>query len=108
MSDASRELIAQLREAWPPVFAGIKIAELSGGALNWGTIQNKRSRHEIPDDCFVRSGPTVLVIRDRFLDHWVSTFKDARAPIERPIPRRTRARKAKALIASTSTAAAAE
>lgn len=73
-----QELIEQLRAALPPVFLGSASDELTGGAINWGTVQNKRCRGEIPDDCFVRSGPRVLVIRDKFLDWWGSTLKPAR------------------------------
>ncbi len=65
-------LVDQLRKEWPATFAGTRIGELSGGAISWGTIQNKRSRKEIPRDCFVYVGPKVLVVRDRFLDWWGS------------------------------------
>jgi hypothetical protein len=61
-------IIDELRAALPPLFLGGRIGELTGGAINWGTIQNKRSRREIPDECFVRSGVRVLVRRDPFLN----------------------------------------
>jgi len=82
-----QQLIEQLRQELPPVFAGTSIGALTGGALNWGTIQNKRCRKEIPDNCFVRSGPRVLVIRDPFIDWWATTLTEARQPDNRR-PRR--------------------
>jgi hypothetical protein len=70
------DIIEQLRRALPPVFLGSLSDELTGGAVHWATIQNKRSRREIPDECFLRSGTrNILVIRDRFLDWWGSTLR---------------------------------
>jgi hypothetical protein len=74
-----QDVIEQLRQALPPIFLGSASDELTGGAINWGTTQNKRCKGEIPDECFVRSGPRVLVIRDKFLDWWASTLTPARA-----------------------------
>src|SRR5438045_555983 len=51
-----------------------------GGALNWGTLQNKRCKNEIPAECFVRSGTRVLIVRDPFLTWWGSTLLEARQP----------------------------
>jgi hypothetical protein len=73
-------VVEELKKALPPVFAGTSIDELTGGAIHWPTIQNKRSRREIPDECFVRSGPKVLVIRDPFFAWWETTLSDARQP----------------------------
>jgi hypothetical protein len=58
-----REVIEELRQALPPIFLGTRVDELTGGAIHWPTIQNKRSKREIPDDCFVKSGPKVLAAR---------------------------------------------
>jgi hypothetical protein len=80
------EVIEQLRRALPPVFLGSASDELTGGAICWGTVQNKRSRGEIPDECFVRSGPRVLVVRDRFLDWWGATLRPAGATKRRYAP----------------------
>jgi hypothetical protein len=74
-----QEVIEQCRAAWPPLFLGTAINGLSGDALNWSTLQNKRSKGQIPDACFLRSGPRVLVVRDKFLDWWGSTLQPARA-----------------------------
>jgi hypothetical protein len=72
-----QDVIEDLRQVLPPLFAGSKIGELTGGAIHWPTIQNKRSRREIPDECFIRSGANgrVLVRRDPFLAWWGSTLK---------------------------------
>ena len=80
-----QNIIEQLRQELPPVFAGTAVADLTGGSINWGTVQNRRSRNEIPDDCFVRSGKRVLIVRDRFLDWWSGTLSEARQPgVSRP------------------------
>lgn len=73
-----QSITAKLRETLKPVFPGTSTDEMTGGAIRWRTIQNKRSRREIPDECFVRSGRRVLVVRDPFLDWWETTLSDAR------------------------------
>jgi hypothetical protein len=84
-------IIEELRATLPPVWRGTRTDELTGGAICWGTTQNRRSRGEIPDECFARSGSRVLVIRDPFLDWWVTTLSPARHPPVLP-PRRGRRR----------------
>jgi hypothetical protein len=76
-----QHVVEELRKALPPVFAGISLGELTGGAIHWPTIQNRRALRQIPDDCFIRSGHRVLVLRDRFLDWWSQTLTDARKPV---------------------------
>jgi hypothetical protein len=88
MLTLTQRVIDELRLALPPVFAGTSIDELTGGAINWGTIQNKRSHREIPDECFVRTGQRVLVRRDLFLNWWAGTLSEARQPFGKP-PRAT-------------------
>jgi len=86
------DLIDELRAALPPVFLGARVDDLTGGAICWATTQNRRSRREIPDECFVRAGPRVLVRRDPFLAWWATTLRevrDATTPIVRP-PGRTK------------------
>jgi hypothetical protein len=87
LQDVVEEIIRQLRKELPAIFLGSKANELTGGALCWGTVQNKRSRGEIPAECFVRSGPRVLVVRDRFLDWWATTLQPAQQTAERYAPR---------------------
>src|SRR5262249_33169683 len=58
------DIVARLRKELPPIFKLSLLTELTGGALNTGTIRNRRSRGEIPPECFVRSGTTALGIRD--------------------------------------------
>ena len=74
-------ILEELRKALPPVFAGTSLGELTGNAIHWPTIQNRRALRQIPDDCFVKSGPRVLVLRDPFLDWWSQTLTDARKPV---------------------------
>ena len=71
-------IIEQLRRELPPIFAGTSIDELTGNAVCWGTIQNKRCERKIPDECFVRSGTRVLVVRDAFLRWWAATLQPSR------------------------------
>ena len=71
-------IVEELRAAWPPVLAGSSIDELSGNAIHWPTIQNKRSLKLIPEECFVYSGRRVLVRRDNFLNWWAGTLSDVR------------------------------
>jgi hypothetical protein len=70
-----QDFVEQLRANLPPIISGTAIDGLTGNAICWATIQNKRSRGEIPDECFVRSGPRVLVLRDPFLDWWGATLR---------------------------------
>jgi hypothetical protein len=72
-----QDIIEQLRATLPPIFLGTTLDDLTGKAICWATTQNKRSRGEIPDECFVRSGPRVLVLRDPFLDWWGATLRPA-------------------------------
>ena len=76
-----QHVVEELRKALPPVFAGASLGELTGGAIHWPTIQNRRALRQIPDDCFVRSGLRVLVLRDEFLNWWSTTLSDARKPV---------------------------
>ncbi len=79
-SFAVLHIVEELRQTLPPVFAGTAIGSLTGDAINWGTIQNKRATREIPDSCFIRSGTRVLVVRDPFLNWWATTLSNARQP----------------------------
>lgn len=81
-----KTVIADLRDVLPPIFAGTKLDELTGGAICWRTTQNSRSKREIPDECFVRSGAKVLVRRDAFLDWWATTLSEARPPKRQKLP----------------------
>jgi hypothetical protein len=76
-----QRVIDELRQTLPPVFAGTSLDQLTGGAIHWPTVQNRRALRQISDDCFVRSGTRVLVLRDPFLDWWSTTLKEARQPM---------------------------
>jgi hypothetical protein len=85
-------LIGKLEQGLPEIFLGSKVGELTGGAVNWGTIQNRRSQRLIPneDQIFVRSGNRILVVRDPFLAWFATTLRPARQLPSAPPPRRTR------------------
>lgn len=75
MSDFTDLVAAELQAALPPVFAGKSFDELTGNAIHWPSIQNARSRGEIPDECFAYSGRKVLVRRDLFFNWWRGTLR---------------------------------
>jgi hypothetical protein len=105
-----RDIIDELRKSLPPVWLGSLTGELTGGACpSWETIQNKRSKREIPEDCFCRSGPRILVIREPFLKWWGTTLRDARKARATPPPRAGRKRSSRAdSITASPTALAAQ
>jgi len=62
---------------WPEFFAGTSIDEMTGGALRWRTLQNMKSRGEIPTSCFVRQGSRKLLLRrDPLLKWWSSQLSE--------------------------------
>ncbi|MEC4590551.1 hypothetical protein VPG91_06100 [Nitrospirillum amazonense] len=67
-------IIEEMRLALPPVFAADRLTDLTGGAINWRTLQNLRSRREVPDDIFAYTGRRVLVRRDALLNWWSGTL----------------------------------
>jgi hypothetical protein len=76
-------VVEGFRKEWPAAFAGPSLDKLSGNAFRWSTTQNRRSRGEIPSECFVNGRPT-LVLRDPFLNWWATTLQDARQPFGKP------------------------
>ncbi len=68
-------IVAELQSALPPVFAGQSLDSLTGDAIHWPSIQNARSRGEIPTECFAYAGRKVLVRRDPFLNWWKTTLR---------------------------------
>ena len=85
------DLLEELRQTLPPLWLGTRTDELTGGAICWGTIQNRRARREAPEDAFVRAGNRIIVIRDKFLPWWIYGLLPARRPPFVP-PRRGRRR----------------
>jgi hypothetical protein len=75
-------VVEGFRKEWPAAFAGPLLDKLSGNACRWSTTQNRRSRGEIPAECFVEGRPT-LVLRDPFLD-WLDSRLSAGAKAARP------------------------
>jgi hypothetical protein len=73
--DTIERIIEELRAAWPPVVAGQSLDELTAGGIHWPTVQNARSRREIPAECFCYSGRKVLIVRDPFLAWWKTTLR---------------------------------
>lgn len=75
MSAIIDQTVEELKKSLPPVFAGMSLDERTADAIPWRTIQNARSRREIPSECFIYSGRKVLVRRDPFLDWWRGTLR---------------------------------
>ncbi|WP_174411087.1 hypothetical protein [Desulfovibrio psychrotolerans] len=78
------ELLAQMQDHLPPVFAGVEIDQLTGNAIRWRTIQNLRAcrnvpeRKKIPQGCFKKDGNRkILIVRDPFLSWWFTQLEDA-------------------------------
>lgn len=68
MSSASTDLIELYGKSLPKAFPGREIDTLTAKAFRWRTIQNRRSRGEIPPHCFAKiSSKKVLILRDPFL-----------------------------------------
>ena len=72
-------LVEAFRKEWPAAFAGPLLDKLSGNACRWSTTQNRRSRGEIPANCFIEGRPTI-VLRDQYLA-WLDAWLSARASI---------------------------
>jgi len=61
-------LIEQYYATLPESFPGKMIDCLTSNVLRWRTIQNRRSRGEIPAQCFIKVSPRkVIILRDAFL-----------------------------------------
>jgi len=76
MMTAIEQTVEDLRKTLTPIFAGMALDNLTGDSILWSSIQNARSRREIPDECFLYSGRKVLVRRDPFLDWWKGTLSE--------------------------------
>ncbi len=69
------DLIGILAATLPDQFLGKCLDQLSNGILRWRTIQNMRSRKEIPAECFVKiSSRKVAILREPFLKWFASTI----------------------------------
>jgi len=65
-------LISQYASSLPESFPGKELDRLTANGLRWRTIQNRRSRGEIPEHCFTRVSPRkTLILRDPFLE-WLA------------------------------------
>lgn len=70
------KLRKEFEEKMPPVFAGTEVNKLTGGALVWRTLQNKRSLKQTPESCFISQGRRkVLLNRDELLDWWFAQLQ---------------------------------
>jgi hypothetical protein len=46
------DVIDALEESLPAVFAGVRLAQLTGGLFTWSAIRTRRCRGQIPEECF--------------------------------------------------------
>lgn len=73
MLSTPTDLIELYEKSLPKVFPGREIDTLTARAIRWRTIQNQRSKREIPENCFSKISPRkVLILRDPFLV-WLSS-----------------------------------
>lgn len=77
LSQKAFALVQQLKESLPVIIHGPEIDGLTAGSIVWRSIQNQRSRNEIPAECFIKAGKKVLILRDPFLAHWARGLTDA-------------------------------
>ncbi len=63
------DLISIFLQILPEVFCGRELDKLTGKVLQWRTIQNRRSKGEIPEKCFRKISPKkVVILRNQFLE----------------------------------------
>lgn len=76
----NEDIIAEFRKTMPPVFAATEVDKLTGNAVRWTTLQNRRGKHGKTDQvpppkCFRYDGSRkILIVRDEFLDWWLDTL----------------------------------
>lgn len=76
----NEELVIEFKKTMPPVFAATKLDYLTGDALRWATLQNRRSEknkknNKPPEKCFRYDGDRkILIVRDELLAWWFSTL----------------------------------
>lgn len=81
------EMIDQLSKIMPPIFPASRLDELTGNAVRWSTLQNRRGKNcgknnQIPpSECFLYDGARkVLIVRDVFLKWWIGTLQTVNKP----------------------------
>lgn len=68
------DIIKQLKKELPPIFAGRKVDEYTGGAFSWRTLQNMKFKNEFPEEILFRVGKKDVIQRDLFLDWMKETY----------------------------------
>lgn len=74
------KIIVQFRKIMPPVFPATELDRLTGNAVRWSTLQNRRGKNcgksnQIPSECFLYDGARkILIVRDEFLKWWIGTL----------------------------------
>lgn len=77
------ELRVQFERTMPPVFAATELDRLTGNALRWNTLQNRRASkkkdmEKPPETCFLQDGcRKILIVRDELLKWWLMTLTTA-------------------------------
>lgn len=76
------ELFIVLQKEMPAIFAATEIDRLTGNAVRWVTIQNRRANKRLaetekpPKSCFMLDGcRKILIKRDEFLSWWLKTLQ---------------------------------
>lgn len=71
------ELMMQFQQELPALFAATELDRLTGKAVRWATIQNKRLKADgPPESCFRKDGcRKILIVRDEFIKWWLETLR---------------------------------
>lgn len=70
----NEEVIKQLRNEMPAIFAGKKVDDYTGGAVCWRTIQNLKFKNEFPKEILFRMGKRDVIKRDLFLEWLIEKY----------------------------------
>lgn len=72
------EALEELRKNLPPVFAGKKVTEITGGAIYWRHLLNLKAKKEVDDGVFLRNGTRdLMIVRDPFFAWWNNRISKA-------------------------------
>ncbi len=77
----NQKLFDEFKKTIPPIFAATELDRLTGNAMKWTTLQNKRSSKTLPESqkppksCFRHDGARkILLVRDELMNWWLETL----------------------------------
>ena len=79
----NHKLFDEFKKTIPPIFAATELDILTGNAMKWTTLQNKRASKTLPESqkppksCFLHDGARkILIVRDELMNWWFETLTD--------------------------------